>query len=220
MRTITLCLAFLGACNQERISMQESKQLTDNVIKGGKLAGKRIAFLATDGVEQVELTKPRDALKAQGAATQIVSIKAGKIQAFNHHDKGDMLTVDVTLDDAQASQYDALVLPGGVINPDVLRGDARAVQFVKTFANSGRPIAAICHGPWTLVEADVIKGRTLTSWPSLKTDIQNAGGTWVDQAVASDHGLITSRKPDDIAQFVAKIIEEMTEPQHLDARAD
>ena len=176
--------------------------------KTGKLSGKTIAILATDGVEQVELTKPRQMFDDQGARTVLVSIKAGTIQGFNHHDKGDELTVDMTLDDADAKQFDALVLPGGVSNPDALRMDKKAVDFVKAFVAAGKPIAAICHGPWTLIEAGAVRGHTMTSWPSLKTDLVNAGAKWVDKEVVDDAGLVTSRKPDDIPAFVEKATEE------------
>lgn len=180
----------------------------------GELNGKRIAFLATDGVEQVELTEPWKAARAAGAETQLVSIKPGKIQAVNHMDKGDTLPVDKVVGDVQASDYDGLVLPGGVANPDFLRQDAKAVAFVRGFFERGKPVAAICHGPWMLVEANVVRGRTLTSWPSLQTDIRNAGGTWVDEQVRTDRGLVTSRKPDDLPAFTKKMVEEFAEGRH------
>ena len=172
------------------------------------LKGKRVAILATDGVEQVELVEPRRALDEAGAETVLVSPSGGEIQAFNHLDKGDRFPVDRTLDDAHASQFAALFLPGGVANPDTLRMDPRAVQFVREFMAADKPVAAICHGPWLLVEADVVRGRTLTSWPSLKTDIRNAGGEWVDEPVRVDERLITSRKPDDLPAFDAAIVRE------------
>ncbi len=165
------------------------------------ISGKKIAILATDGVEESELVEPRKALDAAGATTVLVSPKSGEIQAVRHHDKGDTFTVDRALGDAHASEFAALVLPGGVANPDALRTDERAVQFVREFMVSDKPVAAICHGPWMLVEADAVRGRTLTSWPSLHTDIQNAGGDWVDRPVVVDERLVTSRKPDDIPQF-------------------
>lgn len=179
-----------------------------------ELQGKRIAFLATDGVEQVELTEPRKALEAAGAQVELVSLQAGEIQGVNHMDKGDKFPVDRVVSEAQASDYDGLVLPGGVANPDCLRVDQDAVRFVRDFVEAGKPVGAICHGPWTLVEAGVVSGRTLTSWPSLQTDIRNAGGTWVDAEVHTDRGLVTSRKPDDIPAFNAKLMEELAEGTH------
>ena len=172
----------------------------------GKLDGKKIAFLATDGVEQVELTEPRKAVEQEGAETQLVSLEEGEIQGFEHLDKKDKFPVDVAVGDAKADDYDGLVLPGGAANPDFLRADEDAVAFVRAFVDAGKPVGAICHGPWTLVEAGVVDGLTLTSWPSLKTDIENAGATWVDKAVQLDQKLITSRKPDDLPQFCAKIV--------------
>jgi protease I len=180
----------------------------------GELQGKKIAFLATDGVEQVEYTEPRKAVEQAGAEVHLISLKPGEIQGFNHLDKGDRFPVDQAVADAREADYDGLVLPGGVANPDFLRTDPDAVRFVRSFYDAGKPIAAICHGPWTLVEAGVVRGRTLTSWPSLKTDIENAGGTWVDEEVHVDQGLVTSRKPDDIPAFSAKAIEEVAEGVH------
>ena len=185
----------------------------------GKLRGKRVAILATDGVEQVELIEPRKALIEAGATTVIVSPKAQSIQGFQHDQKGDEIAVDQSLDSARESEFDALLLPGGVMNPDQLRQDKKAVDFVRHFFEAGKPVAAICHGPWLLVEAGVIQGRTLTSWPSLKTDIRNAGGDWVDRQVISDEGLVTSRKPEDIPAFNAKMIEEFAEGVHEGQRA-
>jgi deglycase len=182
----------------------------------GELQGKKIAFLATDGVEQVEYTEPRKAVEQAGAAAHLVSLKPGEIQGFNHLDKGDTFPVDKAVSDASADDYDGLVLPGGVANPDVLRTDKDAVQFVRSFFEAGKPVASICHGAWTLVEADVVKGRTLTSWPSIRTDIENAGGAWVDEEVHTDRGLVTSRKPDDLPAFNAKIIEEFAEGRHAE----
>jgi protease I len=172
------------------------------------LKGHRVAILATDGVEQIELVEPRKALDAAGAITQLVSSKPGTIRGFNHLEKGDEFDVDVTLDDAQAAQFDALLIPGGVANPDALRMDPRAVQFVREFMVSDKPVAAICHAPWLLVEADAVAGRTLTSWPSLQTDIRNAKGDWVDREVVVDEKLVTSRKPDDLPAFNAAIVRE------------
>jgi protease I len=180
----------------------------------GKLDGKRIAFLATDGVEQVELTEPLEAVRDEGAEVDVISLKKGEFQGFNHLDKGDTFTANKAVKDANADEYDGLVLPGGVANPDFLRTDKDAVRFVRSFIEAKKPVGAICHGPWTLVEADVIKGRTLTSWPSLRTDIRNAGATWVDEEVHVDQGLVTSRKPDDLPAFNAKVIEEVAEGRH------
>lgn len=180
----------------------------------GKLAGKTIAVLATDGFEQVELTRPVEALKAAGAEVHIVAPKSGTIQGFNHHDKGDRTEVDRVLSDASAGDYDGLVLPGGVINPDALRLEAGAIAFVRDFVAASRPIAAICHGPWTLIDADAVKGRRMTSWPSLKTDLTNAGADWVDEEVVVDNGLVTSRNPDDLPAFCAKMVEEFCEGRH------
>ena len=178
------------------------------------LNGKRVAILATDGVEQVELTEPRKALDRAGAKTVVVSPKSGKIKGWQHDHWGDEIPVDLTLDSASADTFDALMLPGGVMNPDHLRMDKKAVQFVKSFFQAGKPVAAICHGPWLLVEADVVRGRTVTSWPSLETDLRNAGADWVDREVATDEGLVTSRKPDDIPAFSRKMIEEFAEGMH------
>jgi protease I len=181
------------------------------------LKGKKVAFLATDGVEQVELLDPRKALEEAGAATHVIAPKSGEIKGWNHTEWGEKIKVDKTLEQAKAADYDALVLPGGVINPDHLRTNEKAVSFVKDFVASGKPVAAICHGPWTLIEAGVVKGKTMTSWPSLKMDLKNAGATWVDKEVVSDGGFITSRKPDDIPAFSKKIIEEIADGVHLKA---
>jgi protease I len=180
----------------------------------GELQGKKIAFLATDGVEQIEYTEPRKAVEQAGATAHLLSLKPGQIQGFNHLDKGDTFPVDKAVSEASADEYDGLVLPGGVANPDMLRTDKDAVQFVRSFFEAGKPVASICHGAWTLVEADVVKGRTLTSWPSIRTDIENAGGAWVDEEVHTDRGLVTSRKPDDLPAFNAKIVEEFAEGVH------
>ena len=179
-----------------------------------KLEGKRIAFLATDMVEQVELTEPWKAVRDEGAKVELVSLEEGKIQGFNHYDKGDMFGVDRVVEEASASDYDALVIPGGVGNPDTMRTDENAVAFVRDFFEQGKPVGVICHGPWMLVEAGVVRGRKVASWPSLQTDIRNAGGEWVDKEVVVDQGLVTSRKPDDLPAFNEKIVEEFCEGRH------
>jgi protease I len=178
------------------------------------LNGKRVAFLATEGVEQIELTEPWKAVEAAGATPELISLQDGEVQAFEHLDKGDRFPVDRTAADADAADYDGLVLPGGVANPDFLRADEDAVAFVRSFFEQGKPVGAICHAPWTLVEADVVRGRTLTSFPSLQTDIRNAGGRWVDEEVHVDEGLVTSRRPDDLPAFCAKFVEELAEGKH------
>jgi protease I len=179
------------------------------------IEGKRVAFLATDGVEQVELDRPWQAVTEAGGQPELVSLASGEIQAFNHLDKGDTKPVDKVVDDADPDSYDALVLPGGVANGDFVRADERAVRFVRRFAEAGKPIAVICHGGWVLAEADVVRGKTMTSWPSLKTDLRNAGATWVDQEVVTDNGLVSSRKPDDLDAFCAKAVEEIAEGVHV-----
>jgi protease I len=179
-----------------------------------KLSGKRVAILAADGFEEVELTKPRQALDDAGAKTSVVSIKSGKIQGMNHADKGETVPVDLTLDDAKPGEFDALMIPGGLMNPDTLRSTDEALEFVRHFFREGKPVAAICHGPWVLIDAGVVRGRTLTSWPAIRTDVRNAGGNWVDEEVVVDNGLVTSRKPDDIPAFNKKMIEEFCEGRH------
>jgi protease I len=165
-------------------------------------ASRKVAFLvATEGIEQVELTEPWKAVEEAGFQPVLLSTESGEVQAFDHLDKGDTFPVDVTVAEAEVGDYEALVLPGGVANPDALRTDSDAVSFVRTFVESGKPVAAICHAPWTLVEADVVRGRTLTSWPSLQTDLRNAGATWEDREVVVDDNLITSRNPDDLPAF-------------------
>jgi protease I len=177
----------------------------------------KIAFLATDMVEQVELTEPWQVVKQQGWQPELVSLRSGKIQGFNHYDKADTFKVDRVVEETSADDYDALVIPGGVGNPDTLRRDENAVSFVREFAAAGKPMAVICHGPWMLVESGVVRGRRVTSSPSLQTDIRNAGGTWVDEPVVVDNGLITSRKPDDLPAFCAKLVEEVKEGRHTRA---
>jgi protease I len=181
------------------------------------LNGKTIAILATDGVEQVELVEPRKALEEAGAKTVLLSLEEGQIQGFDHLDHADKIDVDGKIADASPDDYDGIVIPGGVANGDFLRADADTVKFVADFAKTKKPIAAICHAPWVLVEAGIAKGAKLTSFPALKTDIENAGGTWVDEEVVVDSGLTTSRKPDDIPAFNEKIIEEFAEGAHEDA---
>jgi protease I len=183
------------------------------------LSGKRVAILATDGFEQSELTEPLKALQKAGAQVEIVAPHDGAIQGMKHHDKGDKVKVDRTLDTARPEDYDALVLPGGVANPDQLRILPKAVAFARHFFSAKKPVAAICHGPWLLVEADVVRDREMTSWPSLKTDLKNAGARWVDREVVVDHGLVTSRKPDDLPAFCAKMIEEFAEGRHVQTHA-
>ena len=182
------------------------------------LQGKRVAILATDGVEQVELLEPRKALDQAGAKTTLIGLETGTIRAWQRDHWGDQLTVDLPLAAAREQDFDALMLPGGVMNPDHLRLNRTAVDFVRDFFSAGKPVAAICHAPWLLVEAGVVRGKTLTSWPSLKTDIQNAGGDWVNREVVNDEGLVTSRRPDDIPQFNAKMIEEFGEGIHQGQR--
>jgi protease I len=185
--------------------------LINNFIKEKKtmannLEGKKIAILVTDGFEQSELLQPRQALQQAGAQTQLVSPNQGRVKGWNHKDWGEEVNVDVALKSANPAEFDALLLPGGVMNPDQLRMNPDAVQFVKKFVDAGKPVAAICHGPWMLVETDAVRGRTVTSWPSLKTDIRNAGGSWVDKEVVRDQQLVTSRKPDDIPAFNREMI--------------
>lgn len=180
------------------------------------LSNKHVAILATDGFEQAELEEPMHALQNAGAKVDIVSPHSGKIQGMRHADKGDYFVVNMELKDADPSDFDALMLPGGLMNPDTLRSTPEAVKFVKAFGEMGKPIAAICHGPWLLIEADLVKGRQLTSWPAIRSDLKNAGAHWVDQEVVVDHGLVTSRCPDDIPAFNQKMIEEMAEGIHAE----
>jgi protease I len=178
------------------------------------LLNKRIAVLAADGFEQVELEGPMEALKTASAEVRIISPKAGQITGMNHTDKGSPVDVDLTLEEAAAADFDGLVIPGGLYNPDTLRSTPAAVEFTKQFAEAGKPIAAICHGPWVLIEAGVADGRRMTSWPAIRTDVENAGGEWVDEEVVVDNGIVTSRKPDDIPAFNRKMIEEFAEGVH------
>jgi protease I len=184
-----------------------------------RIEGKRVAFLAAnEGVEQVELIRPWEAVEQAGGEPELIAPESGRVQAFEHLEKSDTFDATKAVADANPGDYDALVLPGGVANPDILRTDEAAVEFTRAFFEAGKPVAAICHGPWTLVEAGVVEGRTLTSWPSLKTDIRNAGGEWVDEQVLVDSGLVTSRKPDDLDAFCAKAIEEIAEGVHDEQR--
>jgi protease I len=179
-----------------------------------KLAGKRIAALVDNGFEQVELTEPKKALEQEGAKVDVISPQDGKVKGWNHTQWGDEIAVDRPLAQAKADEYDGLLLPGGVMNPDHLRMNPKAVEFTKAFVQADKPIAAICHGPWTLVEAGAVRGKRMTSWPSLQTDLRNAGANWVDEQVVVDNGLVTSRKPDDIPAFSQKAIEEFAEGRH------
>ena len=184
------------------------------------IEGKRVAILvANEGIEQVELTEPRKALEEAGATVELIAPEAGEAQAYDHLDKADAFPVDRPVSEADPADYDALMLPGGVANPDQLRAVPEAVEFTRAFFDAGKPVATICHGPWTLVEADVVRGRTLTSWPSIRTDIRNAGGEWVDEEVHKDRGLVTSRKPDDLPAFCRKMVEEFAEGRHPVAAA-
>ena len=178
------------------------------------LSNRKVAVLATDGFEQSELEKPVEALKAAGATVEVVSPKAGQITGVQHHEKGRPVTVDRELASADAGDYDAIVLPGGVANPDALRIEPKAVEFVRGFVEAGKPVAAICHGPWTLINAQGVEGRRMTSWPSLQADLENDGATWVDEEVVVDHGLVTSRKPADLPAFCARMIEAFAEGAH------
>jgi protease I len=179
-----------------------------------KLNGKNVAILVSNGFEQVEMTKPREALRDAGANAEIVSPEEGTVRGWNHTEWGDQFDVDRRLDEANADDYDALMLPGGVMNPDHLRMNDSAMKFVKSFVDAGKPIAAICHAPWLLAEADAVRGRKVTSWPSLRTDLRNAGADWVDEEVVVDNGLVTSRSPDDIPAFNRKMVEEIAEGRH------
>jgi protease I len=183
-------------------------------MPNARLSGKKVAVLATDGFEQSELEKPIEALKAAGATVEVVSPKSGEIQGMEHKEKGRSVRVDRELAQARAEDYDSIVLPGGVANPDALRLEPKAIEFIRAFAEAGKPIAAICHGPWTLINAEAVEGKRMTSWPSLEADLKNAGADWVDEEVVVDDGLVTSRKPDDLPAFCAKMIEEFAEGRH------
>jgi protease I len=202
---LTVCAAFLLA--SAAATPADSTKKADL----SKVKGKRVAILVTDGFEQVEMTGPRKALDEAGARTTLIAPKAGRVKGWAKTDWGKEFDVDLPLDKARAADFDALLLPGGVMSPDKLRLDERAVAFVKAFFDDGRPVAAICHGPWTLIDAGVVKGRRMTSWPSLKRDLANAGATWVDEEVVADRGLVTSRKPDDIPAFNRKMLEGIAE---------
>src|SRR3954451_11831402 len=180
-----------------------------------KLTGKKVAILAADMFERVELEEPRKALEEAGTQTEVISIHDGEIKGFDHFDPANEVKVDKTVEEASPEEYDALLIPGGVGNPDQLRGDENAVNFVREFARSKKPMAVICHGPWVLIDAGVARGRTLTSWPTLATDLRNAGANWVDKEVVVDDGIVTSRKPDDIPAFNKKMIEEFAEGKHM-----
>src|SRR6266404_1379114 len=180
----------------------------------GKLGGKKVAILVADGFEQVEMTKPREALEEAGAETKIVSLKSGQIQGLHHADKGDKFDVDLTVTDARPAEFDALMIPGGLFNPDALRSNKDALEFARHFFRESKPVAAICHGPQVLISADLVRGRKMTSWPAIQADMRNAGARWVDEEVVVDNGLVTSRKPDDIPAFNKKMIEEFCEGRH------
>lgn len=188
--------------------------MVSNAPSGNPLRGKRVAVVATDGVEQIELTEPVRALEEAGAEVDLISLQPGKVRGWNHMEWGEDFTVDLTIGQAEAQQYDALLLPGGVMNPDKLRRNPEVLKFVVAFFDAGKPVAAICHGPWTLIDAGVVRGRKLTSYESIQTDLKNAGAFWVDQEVVNDRGLITSRKPADIPAFNRKMVEEFAEGVH------
>ena len=205
-RLMMLCaaVAWLSGC---ATTQTEPLKTTPGEVTQGSLTGKTIAIVATDGVEEVELVKPRQAFEAAGAHTVLIAPHAGQIQSFHHEDKADLIKVDATLAEANPASYDGLFLPGGTRSPDQLRQMPEAISFIRSFSDKGKPIAALCHGPWTLIVAGAVRGRTVTSWPSLKTDLTNAGATWVDQDVVVDGNLVTSRNPEDIPAFVPKAID-------------
>ena len=180
----------------------------------GKLDGKKMAILVADGFEQVEMTKPREALDEAGAETKVVSLKSGKIQGMHHADKGDRFDVDLAVDQARPEEFDALIIPGGLLNPDALRSNENALEFTRHFFREGKPVATICHGPQVLISAGLVRGRTMTSWAAIKADMRNAGANWVNEEVVVDNGLVTSRKPDDIPAFNKKMLEEFAEGRH------
>jgi protease I len=184
-----------------------------------KLEGKKVAILVASGFEQVEMTKPREALDEAGAETKIVSTKPGKIQGMHHADKGDKFDVDLTLDEARPDDFDTLMIPGGLMNPDELRTNKQALDFARHFFHAHKPVAVICHGPQVLISADLVRGRKMTSWPAIQVDMRNAGANWVDEEVVVDNGLVSSRKPDDIPAFNRKMIEEFCEGRHERAAA-
>src|SRR5881628_2701967 len=192
---------------------QEEHELRGNPMER-QLNGKKVAILVADGFEQVEMTKPRAALDEAGAETKIVSVKSGEIQGMNHADKGDKFDVDLTLDEARPEEFDALMIPGGLMNPDALRSSDEALEFTRHFFREGKPVAAICHGPQVLISASLVRGKTMTSWPAIRADLRNAGAKWINEEVVVDNGLVTSRKPDDIPAFNKKMIEEFSEGRH------
>jgi protease I len=199
--------------------MTHESTSTKGNIMARKLDGKKVAILVADGFEQVEMTKPRGALNEAGAETKIVSLKTGKIQGMNHMDKGDKFAVDLTLDEARPEEFDALVIPGGLYNPDAMRTNEKARNFARHFFRESKPVAVICHGPQLLINADLVRGRRMTSWPAIQLDMRNAGARWVDEEVVVDNGLVSSRKPDDIPAFNRKMIEEFAEGRHRTAAA-
>jgi len=199
--------------------MTERINIKKGNLMGRKLNGKKVAILVADGFEQVEMTKPREALDEAGAQTKIVSLKSGKIQGMNHADKGDKFDVDLTLDQARPDDFDALMIPGGLSNPDTMRTSQRALNFARHFFRESKPVAVICHGPQVLINADLVRGRRMTSWPAIQVDMRNAGARWVDEEVVVDNGLVSSRKPDDIPAFNRKMIEEFAEGRHKTAFA-
>ncbi len=212
--------------DSKAIGVQQRKRIEQSgmfhAFKAGMkydLSNKRVAILVADGFEQSELLEPREALDEAGAKTVIVSLKAGSIQGMKHMEKGEAASVDMTLDEAEASEFDALFIPGGLYNPDSLRMDKKAVAFARAFFDAGKPVAAICHGPQVLIEADVVRGRRMTSWPAVRSDLINAGAEWVDEPVVIDQGFVTSRKPDDIPDFNAKMLEEIAEGVHAGQHA-